>query len=381
MSVPVFNSIPEILDDLRAGRMVVILDDEDRENEGDVIMAAAKVRPEDINFMARHARGLICLALTRERCQQLDLPLMVRDNRSPHGTAFTLSIEAAEGVSTGISAYDRAHTIRTAVQPDARPQNLIQPGHIFPLMAQPGGVLSRAGHTEAAVDLALLAGLEPAGVLVEVMSEDGSMARTPELLEFARTHGLKIGTIEALISHRLRTEQTVQRVAEQAVQTAHGPFRLVVYRDLPSREQHYALVCGEPGPQRPTLVRVQVKNWWSDVLSIEQPAFGSSLRQAIAAVAAAGEGVVVVLGQRADDDRMLEQLRLAAEQQNAPPADHDDDTVSTAQTWRESGIGAQILRDLGLRRLQVLGTPRRFTGLSGFGLEICGYRPVGGHQG
>jgi 3,4-dihydroxy 2-butanone 4-phosphate synthase/GTP cyclohydrolase II len=357
--------------------MVVILDDEDRENEGDVIMAAAKVRPEDINFMARHARGLICLALTRERCQQLDLPLMVRDNRSPHGTAFTLSIEAATGVSTGISAYDRAHTIRTAVQPDARPQDLVQPGHIFPLMAQPGGVLSRAGHTEAAVDLALLAGLEPAGVLVEVMSEDGNMARTPELLEFARSHGLKIGTIDALISHRLRTEQTVQRVAEQAVQTVDGPFQLIVYRDLPSREQHYALVRGQPGPTRPTLVRVQVKNWWSDVLGIEQPAFGSSLRQAMATIAAAGEGVIVVLGQRVDDDRLLQQLRQAAQQPKLTGGDAGEDASESApQTWRESGIGAQILRDLGLRRLEVLGTPRRFTGLSGFGLEICGYRAV-----
>jgi 3,4-dihydroxy 2-butanone 4-phosphate synthase/GTP cyclohydrolase II len=373
-------NIQDAIDDIRRGRMVILVDDEDRENEGDLIMAASKVRPEDINFMARQARGLICLGLTRERCKRLGIGPMVTRNTARMSTNFTVSIEAAEGVTTGISAYDRAHTIRTAVAPDAVADHIVQPGHIFPLMAQPGGVLSRAGHTEAAVDLALLAGLEPAGVLVEVMSEDGSMARTPELLEFARVHGLKIGTIDALISHRLRTEQTVQRVAEQAVQTAHGPFKLIVYRDLPSREQHYALVCGEPGPERPALVRVQVKNWWNDVLSIEQPAFGSSLRQAMAAVAAAGEGVVVVLGQRADDDRLLDQLRVASEQQSSSVERDGDDTESAAQTWRESGIGAQILRDLGLRRLQVLGTPRRFTGLSGFGLEICGYRPVGRHQ-
>ena len=355
--------------------MVVILDDEDRENEGDIIMAAAKVRPEDINFMARHARGLICLALTRERCRQLDLPLMVRDNRSPHGTAFTLSIEAAEGVTTGISAYDRAHTIRTAVQPDARPSDLVQPGHIFPLMAQPGGVLTRAGHTEAAVDLALLAGLEPAGVLVEIMSEDGSMARTPELLEFARQHELKIGTIEALIAHRLRTERTVQRVAEQPVQTAHGDFQLVVYRDQSGHQQHYALVRGQPSADRPCLVRVQAQNWWSDVLAIEHGAFGGSLRDAMATIAAADEGVLLVLGGHADDDQRLAQLALTRSN-----PDQFEPASSGMPAWRESGIGAQILRDLGLQRLDVLGTPRHFTALHGFGLEICSYRTDGAER-
>lgn len=370
MAAPHFHSIDEILADIAAGRMVVILDDEDRENEGDIIMAAAKVRPEDINFMARHARGLICLALTRERCRQLDLPLMVRDNRSPHGTAFTLSIEAASGVSTGISAYDRAHTIRTAVQPDAKPADLIQPGHIFPLMAQPGGVLTRAGHTEAAVDLALLAGLEPAGVLVEIMSEDGSMARTPELLEFATRHDLKIGTIEALISHRLRTEQTVRRVAEQAVQTTYGEFRLVVYRDQAGGQQHYALVRGQPSAGRPCLVRVQIKDWWSDGLGLQGPAFGTPLREAMAVLGAAEEGVLVVLAGRDGDDQLLSQLDKARQAPEEQPALASDGLPA----WRDSGVGAQILRDLGLQRLQVLGTPRHYTALSGFGLEICGYR-------
>ncbi len=367
-----FDSIPAILDDLAQGRMAVILDDEDRENEGDLIMAAAKVRPEDINFMARHARGLICLALTAERCAQLALPPMVRDNRTSHGTAFTVSIEAASGVTTGISAYDRAHTVRTAVKPDAQPSDLVQPGHIFPLQARPGGVLTRAGHTEASVDLALLSGSEPAGVLVEIMSEDGSMARTPELIEFAREHGLKIGTIEDLIRHRLSTEQTVVRQLEREVQTPFGPFQLVVYRDLPGRQQHYALVRGRPSADRAALVRVHVKNWWSDVLAIEHADFGLPLRSALESVAAAGEGVVVVLGERRDDDELLRQLSAAG-----APAAVQPQNDGSVPAWRQSGIGAQILRDLGLGKLIVLGTQRRFTGLSGFGLQIVDYRDAG----
>ena len=226
-----FNSIPEILEDIRAGRMVVILDDEDRENEGDIVMAAQMVRPEDVNFMVREARGLLCLTLTEQRTRQLGLRPMVSDNTSAYHTNFTVSIEAAEGVTTGISAYDRAHTIRTAVRPDASGRDLSQPGHIFPLQAQPGGVLNRAGHTEAASDLALLAGFEPAGVLVEILNPDGSMARRPELEVFAREHGLKMGSIEDLIRHRLATEHTIERVDEREVETAHGPFRLLTYRD------------------------------------------------------------------------------------------------------------------------------------------------------
>ena len=225
------NTIDEILDDLRQGRMVVIMDDEDRENEGDLVMAASKVRPEDINFMARYGRGLICLTLTRDRCRQLRLPLMVSDTDLDHGTNFTVSIEAAEGVTTGISAYDRAHTVRTAVAPDARPEHLRQPGHIFPLMAQPGGVLTRAGHTEAGCDLVRIAGLEPAAVIVEILNEDGTMARRPQLEEFAREHGLKIGTIADLIRYRLEKERSVERIAERDVNTDFGPFRLHCYED------------------------------------------------------------------------------------------------------------------------------------------------------
>ena len=294
-----FSPIPELLEEIRAGRMVVIVDDEDRENEGDLIMAAELVRPADINFMVTHARGLVCLALTKERCRQLALPPMVRDNRSPYHTNFTVSIEAAEGVTTGISAYDRAHTIRTAVRPDAKPEDLTQPGHIFPLMAQPGGVLNRAGHTEAAVDLALLAGLEPAGVLVEILNADGSMARRPELEAFAREHGLKIGSIEELIRYRLETEHTVERGDAREIDTAYGPFHLYTYRDRIARDIHFALVRGAPRGDAPTLVRVHVKNPLSDVLHWQRPDFGVPVTEVLREIAAVGEGVLVVLSDQA----------------------------------------------------------------------------------
>jgi 3,4-dihydroxy 2-butanone 4-phosphate synthase/GTP cyclohydrolase II len=356
-----FAPIPELLEEIRAGRMVVVVDDEDRENEGDLIMAASRVRPEDINFMARHARGLICLSLTRERCAQLRLPPMVSDNTSPYRTNFTVSIEAAEGVTTGISAYDRAHTIRTAVKPDAQPSDLSQPGHVFPLQAQPGGVLTRAGHTEAASDLALLAGLEPAGVLVEVLNEDGSMARRPQLEVFAREHGLKIGSIADLIQYRLQTEHTIERVDEREVQTDHGAFRLVTYRDRITHELHFALVRGRPGPQAPTLVRVHVKNQLSDLLHLERGDLGLSLACALAEIARSACGVLVVLAEPVLPETVLARLR----QQPLPQAG--------VAEWRRNGAGAQILADLGARRLRVLGTPRRQVALAGFGLEVVEY--------
>src|SRR5690606_10868893 len=240
-----FDRVEDILADLAAGRMVVIVDDEDRENEGDLVMAAAKVRPEDINFMARYGRGLICLTLTRERCAQLRLPLMVSDTDREGRTNFTISIEAAEGITTGISAYDRAHTVRTAVAEDATPQDLVQPGHIFPLMAQPGGVLTRAGHTEAGCDLARLAGLTPAAVIVEIRNDDGTMARRPDLEAFARQHGLRIGTIRDLIRYRLRTERSVERIAQRRVQTEFGEFELYCYEDHVHRDLHLVLTRGE----------------------------------------------------------------------------------------------------------------------------------------
>jgi len=359
-----FASVPELLEDIRAGRMVVIVDDEDRENEGDLIMAAELAKPSDINFMVTHGRGLVCLSLTKERCRQLQLPLMVSDNRSPHGTNFTVSIEAAEGVGTGISAYDRALTVRTAVRPDAKASDLTQPGHIFPLMAQEGGVLVRAGHTEAGCDLALLAGLEPASVLVEILNADGTMARRPELEKFAAEHGLKIGSIEDLIRYRLETEHTVERVDSRAIETAHGPFTLVSYRDRLSHELHFALVRGEPEPTTPTLVRVHVKNPLSDVLHWQRADFGISVYQALQRIAEEGCGVVVVLAEPIASDALLARV-----------TERESDTGAKVAEWRRNGAGAQILSDLGLKRLRVLGTPRRQVGLAGYGLEVVEYVP------
>ncbi|CAN5307566.1 3,4-dihydroxy-2-butanone-4-phosphate synthase [soil metagenome] len=357
-----FASIPELLEEIRAGRMVVIVDDEDRENEGDLIMAASMVRPADINFMVTHARGLVCLSLTEARCRQLALPLMVTDNRSAFRTNFTVSIEAAEGVTTGISAADRARTIQAAVRADASPSDLTQPGHIFPLMAQPGGVLARAGHTEAASDLARLAGLEPAGVLVEILDADGGMARRPALEVFAREHRLKIGSIEELIRHRLAHEHTVERIDVRDIDTDAGPFKLHTYRDQLSGEVHFAMVRGTPLHDTPTLVRVHVKNPLADVLRWRSAAFGIGVDEAMRAVADAGCGVIVVLAESLPPERLL------ARMQELPPV-----TVEGVAEWRRNGAGAQILADLGLGKLRVLGTPRRQVGLAGFGLEVVDY--------
>ena len=359
------NTIPEILEDIRAGRMVVMMDDEERENEGDLVMAASKVRPEDINFMARFGRGLICLPLTRERCRQLQLPLMVNENQARFATNFTVSIEAAEGITTGISAYDRAHTIRTAVKPDAHKEDLSQPGHVFPLMAQAGGVLTRSGHTEASVDLAMLAGLEPAAVLVEILNEDGSMARRPELEEFAREHGLKIGTIADLIHYRMETEKSVEHVSTHDVVTDFGPFTLHTYRDLIEDRLHLALMRGVPSPGDPFLVRVHVQNPLSDVLSIQRADFGMPLRTALTQIDAAGSGLVLVLGGDKDDDEILRQIQEIPE-----PAMKSNGDNKRSRELRTYGIGAQIIADLGIRKMRVLSAPWKLTGLAGFGLEV-----------
>lgn len=358
-----FSSIPELIADIKAGKMVILADDEDRENEGDLIMAASLVRPEDINFMARHARGLICLGLSAPRCERLGLRLMVSDNRTPYQTAFTVSIEAAEGVTTGISAFDRAHTIQTAVKANAHADDLRQPGHIFPLMAKAGGVLARAGHTEAACDLPALAGLEPAGVLVEILADDGTMARRPELERFAQTHGLKMGTIADLIRYRLETEKTIERVADRMVQSEFGSFRLVAYRDLLSQQLHYALVKGTIRSEVPTLVRVHVKDVFADVLALTEPDLPTPLRPALAAIAAAESGIAVILQSPLSAQAQLAELQAA--QQSTP-----------TQQWRTHGAGAQILADLGAGKLRVLGTPRKFSGLSGFGLDVVEQLPL-----
>jgi 3,4-dihydroxy 2-butanone 4-phosphate synthase/GTP cyclohydrolase II len=338
-----FNTIPEILEDIRAGRMVVILDDEDRENEGDLIMAAQMVRPEDINFMVREARGLVCLTLTEQRTRQLGLRPMVSDNTSPYHTNFTVSIEAAEGVTTGISAHDRARTIQVAVKPDAKPQDLSQPGHIFPLTAQPGGVLTRAGHTEAGCDL-------------------GSMARRPELEVFAQKHGLKIGSIADLIRYRLETEKTIQRAYEEDVQTEFGPFRLVAYRDAIRHGLHFALVRGKVDDGEPVLTRVHVRNTLSDVLHLQRDDLGLTVTSALRRIADEGRGVLLVLSGEDTPDALLRRL-------NRQPAAQAPEEAQQ-QEWRQHGLGAQILADLGVHRLRVLGTPRKLVGLAGFGLEV-----------
>ncbi len=360
-----FNTIPEILADVRAGRMVVILDDEGRENEGDLIMAAVKVRAEDVNFMVREARGLLCLTLTEQRTRQLGLRPMVSENTSAQHTNFTVSIEAAVGVTTGISAHDRARTVQVAVRPEATPQDLNQPGHVFPLTAQPGGVLTRAGHTEAGCDLAGLAGLEPAAVLIEVMREDGSMARRPDLEVFAAKHGLKIGSIADLIRYRLETEKTVQRVYEEEVQTDFGPFRLVAYRDVIRRALHFALVRGLIDDGTPVLSRVHVRNTLSDVLHIQREDLGLTVTSALHRIADEDRGVLLVLSGEDTPDALLARLNRQATAQ--APEDLQQ------QEWRQLGLGAQILADLGVRRLRVLGTPRKLVGLAGFGLEVVEY--------
>ncbi|HKY92748.1 MAG TPA: bifunctional 3,4-dihydroxy-2-butanone-4-phosphate synthase/GTP cyclohydrolase II [Nevskiaceae bacterium] len=365
------DSIPEIIAELKAGRMVVMMDDEDRENEGDLIMAAGLVRPEDINFMARYGRGLICLTLTAERCRQLRLPPMVAQGDDLHRTAFTVSIEAAEGVTTGISAFDRAHTIRAAVKPDAKPTDLVQPGHIFPLSAQPGGVLSRAGHTEAGCDLARLAGLEPASVIVEILNEDGTMARRPDLEKFAREHKLKVGTIADLIRYRLQYDHSIERVAETNVTTEFGDFHLVTYQDTLDNTVHLALVKGPVDPSRPSLVRVHLRNTLADTLGVESDLFGWPLRRAMKRVAEEGSGVIVVL-RKPEAGRDLVQQIVGL---NKPHMLGQDESPHDPKVLRTYGVGAQILLDLGVRRMRVLSAPKRMQGLSGFGLEVVEYVP------
>ncbi len=362
-----FNSIPEIIEDIRAGRMVVVVDDEDRENEGDLIMAAGKVTPEHINFMARYARGLICLPLSRDRCDQLDLSLMVSRNRAQFETNFTVSIEASTGVTTGISAADRARTIQVASAKNAQPADVVQPGHVFPLMAEPGGVLTRAGHTEAAVDLAKLAGMESAGVLVEILNEDGSMARRPELEKFAQEHGLKIGSIADLIQYRMQTEMTVERIADQTVDTEWGPRRLVAYRDIITGQVHLAQVHGQPKDAEVTCVRVHLRNALSDLMQVHGKHLGMPLRAAQQYMADESTSVLIVLGQEETAQHVTDQLSLDGQARDtAAGGEH-------SETLRTYGIGAQILADLGVSQMKVLSAPKKFHGLSGFGLEVVEY--------
>jgi 3,4-dihydroxy 2-butanone 4-phosphate synthase/GTP cyclohydrolase II len=353
----------ELIDDIRRGRMIVLADAEDRENEGDLVLAADFVTPEAINFLATHARGLICLTLTEERCRQLNLALMVSDNRSPMGTAFTVSIEAASGVSTGISAADRARTVRAATARHAKPEDIVQPGHIFPVMAQNGGVLVRAGHTEAGCDLAELAGLTPAAVICEIMNADGSMARMPDLAEFAARHDLRIGTIADLIHYRSQTEKLVERVADRTVATSYGPFRLCVYHDKTVDEVHYALVKGEPSPDRPILVRVHEPFVSLDLFDFDSARHAFSVQDAMRMVSREKEGVIVLLRRAEPVAEILERL------------DESKSRKGGARKWdpRLHGIGAQILKDLNVGKMRVLARPKRIPSMSGFGLEVVEY--------
>lgn len=360
------NTTEEIIEDIKAGKMVIIMDDEGRENEGDLVMAAQSVHPEDVNFMARFGRGLICLTLSQQRCQQLRLPLMVGDSTAHLETNFTVSIEAAEGVTTGISAADRAVTVQAAVKADAGPADLVQPGHIFPLMARPGGVLTRAGHTEAGCDLARLGGFEPAAVIVEILNEDGSMARRPDLEKFAKQHQLKIGTIEDLIRYRIENEKTLERIVETNFPTDFGDFKLIAYEDAIDQELHLALVKGQIHPDKATAVRVHVQNTLHDSLCGTRGR-GWPLQNVMQKIDDIGQGVIVFLRQSENPRQMVMNIETIMRDE---PEKYDD---SHSKDLRTYGIGAQILADLGVHKMKLLSAPKKFHALAGFGLEVVEY--------
>ena len=363
-----FSDIEDIIADIRTGKMVIMVDDENRENEGDLLMAAEKVRPEDINYMATHGRGLICLTLSRERCAQLRLPLMVTETDQHHETNFTLSIEAAEGITTGISAHDRARTVQAAVAPEARPEDISQPGHIFPVMAQPGGVLTRAGHTEAGCDLARLAGLESAAVIVEILNADGSMARRPDLEKFARAHDIRIGTIADLIRYRLEKERNVERIAEQLIQNEHGEFTMICYDDLVNHAVHVALVKGDLTKDDNPLVRVHLQDTLGDVIGVKSRSLGWPLDAAIERIAKEEVGVVVVLREQETSRDFMDSVESLDQSTDELTDRRDGDAV-----FRTYGVGAQILRDLGMSKIRVLSAPKQMHAISGFDLEITEY--------
>ena len=364
-----FDSIDELITEFRNGNMVVLVDDEDRENEGDLVMAAAHATPEAINFMARYGRGLICLPMTRERCDAIGLKLMVGDNREAQRTQFTVSIDAARGITTGISAADRAATILAAARPDATPADFVQPGHVFPLMSEPGGVLTRAGHTEAGCDLARLAGLEPASVLVEILNEDGTMARRPDLERFAQTHGLRLGTIADLIKYRMLHEKTVERAGECRLPTEFGEFRLVAFRAKTDGRIHFALVAGEIDPDAPTLIRVHVHDSLYDLTGSRRRDAGWPIGDALTRVAEEGCGVVVMLRPPEPANEIVARIdAYSREDEGEALPQHD-----TGADLRTFGLGAQILADLGVRKMRVLSAPKRLHAISGFGLEVIEY--------
>ncbi|MFD0666348.1 bifunctional 3,4-dihydroxy-2-butanone-4-phosphate synthase/GTP cyclohydrolase II [Ramlibacter sp. MAHUQ-53] len=359
------SPVEDIVADMKAGRIVILVDEEDRENEGDLVLASDHVTPEAINFMARFGRGLICLTLTRERCELLRLPPMVSRNGTKHSTAFTVSIEAAEGVTTGISAADRARTVQAAVAKDAKAEDLVQPGHIFPLQAVDGGVLMRAGHTEAGCDLAAMAGLTPSSVICEIMKDDGTMARLPDLQVFAAEHGLKIGTIADLIEYRSRNESLVQKVASRPLKTAYGEFTAHAWQDQPSEGLHLALVMGQWGPADAVPVRVHEPLSVLDALEVGRKMHSWSLDAALAHIAKEGRGVVVLLNAGESAEQLLAQFEGTARSAQAPERGRMD--------LRTYGVGVQIIRECGVHRMTVMGSPRRMPSMAGYGLEIAGY--------
>ncbi|EKN45093.1 MULTISPECIES: bifunctional 3,4-dihydroxy-2-butanone-4-phosphate synthase/GTP cyclohydrolase II [Pseudomonas syringae group] len=367
-----FDRIEDIIEDYRQGKMVLFVDDEDRENEGDLLLAADCCSPEAISFMAREARGLICLTLTDEHCQRLGLEQMVPSNGSVFSTAFTVSIEAATGVTTGISAADRARTVQAAVNPQAAPEDLVQPGHIFPLRAREGGVLTRAGHTEAGCDLARLAGFTPASVIVEVMNDDGTMARRPDLERFAEKHGIRIGTIADLIHYRLSTEHTIVRIGERELPTVHGTFRLFTYEDRIEGGVHMAMVMGDVRRDEATLVRVHVVDPLRDLVGAEYNGPANwTLWAALQKVAEEGRGIVVVLANHESSQALLERIPHLTQ----PPRQY---TRSQSRIYSEVGTGAQILQDLGVGKLRHLGPPLKYAGLTGYDLEVVESIPFPG---
>lgn len=368
LAQPAFEISPvsEIVNELRMGRMVILVDEEDRENEGDLVMAAEFITPEAINFMVTHARGLVCLTLTEERCQQLDLPLMANKNGTSFGTNFTVSIEAAEGVTTGISAADRAHTIKVAVAKDAKPSDLVNPGHIFPVKAVPGGVLIRAGHTEAGCDLTAMAGLTPAAVICEILKTDGTMARLPDLMVFAREHGLKIGTIADLIQYRSEHESMIQRLGEKSLKTPWGQFRAVAYKDKTSGAPHIALVHGQIDPAKEVLVRVHEPLSVLDLLNMEESKHSWGVSEALKAISAAESGVLVLLNCQGSTPSLLKELSQWGEEDT-------DSTRTERYDLLTYGIGAQILRDLNVETMRLLAVPRKMPSMAGFSLTVTGY--------
>ena len=364
------NTSIELIEEIKSGRMVILMDDEDRENEGDLVIAASCVSSEDINFMARYGRGLICLTLTEENCRKLNLPLMTKQPNASNATNFTISIEAAEGVTTGISAADRALTIKKAVASNAKAADLIQPGHVFPLMAQPGGVLFRAGHTEAGCDLARLAGLQPAAVIVEILNDDGSMARRGDLEKFAKEHNLKIGTISDLISYRIENEKTVEHITECNLPTEYGDFTLHAYQDKLEKKLHLALVKGSLVPDEPTLVRVHIENPISDLTGSLAKDRGWPINDVLKRFSSEEKAVLVILCSQYTSIELINQIESYRRSKNKK-----QDKENSNQSWdtRTIGLGAQILSDLGIKKMRLLSAPKHIHALSGFGLEIAEY--------